>query len=135
MGILDEILEDKGSELSGALVEKAGFSGEEAQSFLPPAVGKVLEAVGGGGVDIGALMGAGGIQSLLAKIDLGSLASESGVEASKASSGLQAMLPLLMSALRDKAGGAEGILSLLGGGSAGGALGAVRGLAGKLFGR
>ena len=77
-------------------------------------------------------LGAGGIQSLLPRIDLGSLASESGVEASKASSGLQAMLLLLLSALQDKAGGTEGILSLLGGGSEAGALG---GLAGKLFNR
>lgn len=132
MGIVDEILEERGSEFAGALVEKAGFGAQEAQSFLPPALSQVIEAVGGGGVDVAALLGGGDPQSLLAKIDLGGLASASGVDASKASSGLQALLPLLLSALQAKAGGAEGILSLLGGGSAGGALGS---LAGKLFNR
>lgn len=36
MGILDDVLADKGSELAGALVDKAGFASDEAQSFLPP---------------------------------------------------------------------------------------------------
>jgi len=132
MGIVDEILSDKGSQLSGALTEKAGFSAGEAQSFLPAAVGKVFEAVGGGGIDVGALLKGGDASSLLSKIDVGNLASQSGVDASKATSGLQALLPLLMSALKDKAGGAAGIASLLGGGSATGAIGS---LAGKLFNR
>jgi hypothetical protein len=132
MGLLEDILGDKGSELTGSLVDNAGFSAEQAQDFLPPAVGQVLEAVGGGGVDFGELLDGGGISALLSKIDLGALASQTGVDAAKAGTGLQALVPLVVSALQDKAGGADGILSLLGGGKSG-ALGALGGLAGKLF--
>jgi hypothetical protein len=135
VGIVDEILSDQGSQLAGALTEQAGFNSGEAQSFLPAAVGKVLEAVGGGGFDLSAALGGGDVSSLLSKLDVGTLASETGIETAKATTGLQALIPLLISVLQDKAGGAEAILSLVGGGSGQGALGAVGSLAGKLFNR
>lgn len=133
MGIVDEILSNNGGQLAAALTKKAGFSAGEAQRFLPLGIGRVVEVVKAGGADVGTLLSGGGAASLLARVDAGSLASASGIEAAKATSGLQALLPLLLSALRDKAGSAEGIAALLGGGSGAGATGAVGNLAGKLF--
>lgn len=47
------------------------------------------------------------------------------------------MIPLVISLLGEKAGGAEGLLAMLGGDNAGGtgAIRAISGIAGKLFGR
>jgi hypothetical protein len=125
MSVVDEILGDKGSELTSALLG-VGLNSDEASSFLPPAAGKVLELITGGDLDV---------FSLLSKIDRGSLAAESGVSADKVSSGLQALVPVLLSVLQDKAGGVEGILSLLGGGDKVSSPGALGRLAGKFFNR
>ena len=46
---------------------------------------------------------------------------------------LSALIPVVVSLLGDQAGGADGLLSMLGGGAEGG--GALGALAGKLFGK
>jgi hypothetical protein len=131
MGIVEDLLSDKGGEFVGALVDKADFSAEQAQGFAPAALSALTGALGGGGLDIGSLLGGADLGALLSKIDLGSLASQTGVDSGKAESGLQVLVPLVLSALQGKAGGADGIASLLGGSDA---LGAAGKLAGKLFG-
>ncbi len=85
MGMLKELLKDQGGDLLQTLTG-AGFSGDEAESFLP-----------------GALVG------------------ETGVDEGKARGGLEALIPVVLSLLQDKAGGAEGLLGMLGGGKEGGA--------------
>jgi hypothetical protein len=133
--MIDELLSDQGGELLKSLTG-AGLSGGEAESFLPGAVGKIVEAVSGGGLDLGALLGVGGgdVGDLLSKIDLGALAGETGVDEGKARGGLEALIPIVLSLLQDKAGGAGGLGDLLGGGKEGGGLGGLGKIAGKLFG-
>lgn len=79
------------------------------------------------------MLGGDGVAALISKLDIGSLASQTGVDSAQASTGLQSLIPVLLSALQGKAGGAEGILSLLGGDKAGGALGSIGKLAGGFF--
>jgi hypothetical protein len=133
MGIVDELISSQGSELLASLTGQAGLSAQQAEKFLPAATEQVVSQVKGGGFDLASLLGGDGIGSLISKLDIASLASQVGIPESLASGGLQALVPVLLSALQGKAGGAEGILSLLGGDDAGGALGAVGKLAGGLF--
>lgn len=131
MGLVDELLSAKSSELIRGLTEKAGFSADEATKFIPPAAEQVVDQVKGGGLDIGALLAGQDLSSLISKLDLGALASQVGIDESKVSAGLQTLVPMLLSALQDKAGGASGLLSLLGGdggGDVAGALGKLGGL-------
>jgi hypothetical protein len=131
MGLLEDILNKRGDELTGALTQGAGFDAGQAAGFLPPALEGMLGAVSGGGLDLGALLGGADASSWLEKIDLAQLASAAGIGEGKAESGIQALIPVVLSVLKDEGGGAAGILSALGGSDAGGALGK---LAGKLFG-
>jgi len=146
MGILDDLLQQHGGELLGVLQARAGFSADEASRFLPPALGQMLEAARGGGLDLASLLGGGGaagVTELITKMDPGGLAAEADVEVGKARSGLESLLPVALALLQQHAGGASGLLSLLGSqsgqigqsGEGGGALGAVAGLAGSLFGK
>ena len=133
MGIVDELISSQGGALLESLTGQAGFSAQQAEKFLPAATEQVVGQVKGGGFDLTSLLGGDGVASLISKLDIASLASQAGIGEALASSGLQSLVPVLLSALKGKAGGAEGILSLLGGDDAGGALGAVGKLAGGLF--
>jgi len=135
--MIESILREHGGELLGALEGAGGLSSDQAESLLPPAIGGIGDALSSGDLDIGRLLGGGGVSSLLGKLDVGGIAAQAGLEEGQARSGLQALIPVALSLLGDKAGGAEGLLSMFGGesqGGAGNALGAVTGLAGKLFG-
>lgn len=133
MGIIDELISSGGTELLASLTEKAGFTPQEAQRFLPVATEQVVEEVQGGGLDLGSLLGGDGVGSLISKLDIGSLASQTGLDTAQASTGLQSLVPVLLSLLQSKAGGADGILSMLGGSQKGGAMGALGKLAGGFF--
>ena len=132
MGLVDELLSGNKSELLQGLTEKAGFTADEATKFLPPAAEQVVAQVKGGGFDLSSLLGGGGVSSLISNLDIGALAANVGIEESKVTAGLQTVVPLLLSALQNKAGGASGVLSLLGGDTGGGASGAL-GKLGGLF--
>ena len=131
MDLVEQLLGDGVGDAIQGLVGQAGFSPEQAQGFLPVVIQKVLEAVQGGGLDLGALLG--DASSLLSRLNAGEIATETGVAETQASAGLEALVPVLLSALSSKSGGLEGLLSGLGGGEAGDLLGAAKGLAGKLF--
>ena len=131
--IVQQLLKDRGPELVQLLVSKAGFSSDEAQSFLPSAAAKLVDAIQGGGLDLGDLLGGGGVASLIAKVNVGAVATETGIDEAKATAGIGELAPSLLSALKEQSGGAEGLLAALGGGKSEGLLGAAGGLAGKLF--
>jgi len=133
MDIIQNLLNEKRSELLEPLVQQAGFSGDEASSFLPPAIAHIGQTLTGGGLDLGALLGGGGDPSAaLEQLDVSAVAQEAGVAPAKAQSGLQAILPVALSFAKEKLG-AGGLDGLLGGEEAGGAASALGGLASKLF--
>lgn len=132
--MVQKLIQERGPELVQSLVSKVGFSAEEAQGFLPVAVEKLMAALQGGGLDFGELLGGGGVASLLSKLNTREIAADSGLDEAKAEAGLGELVPNVLSALKEQSGGAEGLLSALGGGKSDGLLGAAGGLAGKLFG-
>ena len=109
---------DRAGDAIQGLVGQAGFSTEQAQGFLPVVIQKVVELVQGGGLDLGALLGDGG-SSLLSRLNAGEIATQTGVAESQASSGIEALVPVLLGALSSRSGGVEGLLSSLGGDKAG----------------
>jgi hypothetical protein len=132
--MVQQLIGEHGSELVQNLVSKLGFSAEEAQGFLPVAVEKLMAALQGGGVDIGQLVGGGGVDAVLSMLNAGEIAASSGIDEAKAAAGLGELVPNFLSVLKAQSGGAEGLLSALGGGKSDELLGAAGGLAGKLFG-
>jgi len=138
--MLESLLQDHADEFLGALTGAGGLESGEAQSLLPPALDGIGQAIGSGGLDLTSLLGGGGgdiVSALLGRLDLAGIASAAGVDQGRAETGLASLIPVVVSLLGDKAGGAENILGMLGGGGgeAGAALGALGGIAGKLFGK
>ncbi len=123
MDILKQLLADKGSVLLPLLTSKLGMSGDQAANFLPAAAQKIIGAVSGGGLDLGALLGGGDLGALISKIDIPGLARETGVDKETAAKGVQTVAPPLLAGLKEKAGSAEGMLSMLGGAGKGDLLG------------
>ena len=80
MDFVQRFLNEKGYQITQDLVGKLGFSTEQAKSFLPTAVRKLVGAFQGGKLDITSLMGGGDPSLLLDKIDAGALAGELGLE-------------------------------------------------------
>ncbi len=115
MDFVKQFLSDQSGPIIQQLTSQLGFSSEQAQSFLPPAVEKVVGALKGGGLDLGSLLGGGDPSALVSQVDAESLASEAGVDVGTASAGLQALVPTLLGSLKEQSGGAAGVLSLLGG--------------------
>ena len=104
--------------------------------MLPPTGQQLEQAVSSGSLDLGALLGGGGVGDLLSKLDVGSIASSAGVDAGTAEQGLTALLPAIGSLLQNEAGGAGELLAKLGGsGGAKDLLGTAGKLAGGLFGK
>lgn len=138
MDILKDILKEKGSELAGGLVGKLGFSAEQAQAFVPEAAASIFDVVKEKGAALDLSDPASSASSLVDGVDAGALADKVGIDSSQATSGLGAIVPILLSALQEKAGGLSGLTSMLGGEGLDKALGgasAISGAAGKLFGR
>jgi len=140
--MLETLLKENGTELLAALTGSGGLDTSQAESLLPAALSGIGDAVGGGELDLSSLMGGGGdgIAALLGKLDIAGIASSAGLETGQAQTGLTSLIPVVLSLLGNKAGGAEGIMSLLGGagigeGGTSDALGALGGIAGKLFGK
>jgi len=134
MDIVKQLLADQAGPLVEKLTGQLGFSAEQAQGFVPAAVTQLIQVVKGGGVDLAGLLGGGGDPSALVdKVDAGALAQAAGVDATKAKQGLQSIAPSILEKLGESAGGAQGLLSMLGGEGAGGLLGKASGLASGLF--
>ena len=134
--MLESLLKEHGGELLSSLTGAGGLDAGQAKSLLPPAIGGITEAMSGGGLDIGALLGGGegAVSSLLGKLNVGEIAASAGLDEGQAKNGLASLIPAVMALLGDKAGGAEGLMSMLGGEKSG-ALSALGGIAGKLFGK
>jgi hypothetical protein len=133
-----ELLQSHGSDLLSAVTSGSDLNEGQAERLLPPALGGIGEALSGGSLDLGALLGggSGAAGDLLSQLDLGGIARAAGLDEGQVQSGLQALIPLVLSLLSDEAGGIEGLLGTLGGGEASeGGLGALAGLTGKLLGR
>lgn len=138
MDFLKDILQEQGAELAGGLVDKLGFSNEQAQAFVPEAASSVFDVLKdkADGLDLSNLASNAG--PLMDGVDVDALAGKVGIDSSQVTSGLQAIIPTLLSALQQKAGGLSGLTSMLGGkelGKALGGLGSVGGAVGKLFGK
>jgi len=133
MDLIQGFLQQNGGALVSQLVEQLGFDSAQAEQFLPAAANKVMAALSGGGLDLGSLLGGADLSSLLGQVDVSGLADEAGVTVEKAQGGLESLLPQLMAAFKDQAGGADALLGALGGESGGGLLGAAGKLAGGFF--
>ncbi len=136
MELMQNIMADKATDLLGALTGKAGYTTEQADRFLPEAgtaVGSALSAQASE-LDLADPASASNIGAVLNSVDVASLANRTGVSAEQSVAGLNALLPMLLGFLGERAGGASGLLALLGSGkSIGGALGGVKDVAGRLF--
>ena len=127
---IQAIIEKYGPALTRQLTSKSGFTPTEAQGFVPALIEKVVGVVKGGGVDLKSLFG-GNVSSLIAKLDLASLAKTAGVDRAKAEAGAREVVPSLVAQLQSDPGGLEGLLGKAG--MAGGAQDLMK-KAGKLFG-
>ena len=134
MDLLKNLLGDKTSDLVSGLVSKAGFSQDQAQAFVPEAASSVVDAVkgAGGGIDFSDMGSAA--QTVMGKVDVPALAGKVGIGTEQVQNGLSAILPTLLNLFQEKAGGASGIMSMLGGLGEGG-LGKIAGGLGKMFGK
>lgn len=138
MDFLKQILSDKGAELAAGIVDKVGLSAEQAEAFVPEAAQSAFDVFKDKADDLDLSDLGGTASSLIKDIDVGGLANKVGIDAGQAASGLDNLLPGLLSALNDKAGALGGLQSVVGmlkGGGVADALGNVGGLAGKLFGK
>jgi hypothetical protein len=97
------------------LTSKAGFLPEQARSFLPQLVAKVVDLVKGGTLDIKSLLGGGDPSSIIGKLGLGQIASKIGIDEAKATTGAKAVLPGIAGALAKGAGGLGGLGGLAAG--------------------
>ncbi len=132
MDFLSGILKEKSPQLMGALTSKAGFSPEQAEKFVPAAGSAVMDTMKSqaGNLDLDNLSSPNNVKTVMGGIDAGSLASMAGVTPQQSVGGLTAIVPMLLGLIGSKAGGASGLVSMLGGGGID-KLGKV----GKLFGR
>lgn len=128
--MLDQLLSGDRSELVKKLTGVLGVDEAKAGSFLTKALDVIQKALSSGKLDPSALL-SGNLSSITSNLDLGSLAGLLGGNEAKARDGLGAIIGPLASRLKEQGGGAEGLLSQIGGEQAGGAL---KGIAGKLFG-
>ena len=129
MDFLQNLLGDNTSKLVSSLVDKAGFSADQAKAFVPEATGSVVDAVkNAGNIDFSNIGAAA--QNVMGQVDVSSLASKVGIDTGQAQSGLNAIVPNLLQIFQDKAGGSAGIMSMLGG-LKGGMLGGLGKMLGK----
>ena len=121
MGTLQDVLSEHGADWIRKLVAQTDMGQGQAETFLPVAAKAVNALLEGGELDLSSLLGGGGLDDLLEKLDLGALAGAADVDRGTAARGLETIGPELLGALS-------------GGGQAGELLGAAGGLAKKLFG-
>ena len=111
------------SELTGA-----GFSSEQANSFLPEALNGLVDVFKNG--DWQSLIKADSVEqasNLLAAVDIESLSSRLGIEAGLAQSGVAALIPKLLAYLKNNQG-LGSLLGALGNGAERGLGGLAKGL-------
>ena len=130
MDLLNNLISNHSSELISTLTD-SGFNAEQAQNFLPEAGQGVTEALSGG--NLSELLGGDSsalLSTILERIDVAGIASRLGIDESMVNDGLTALVPKVMEIFQGEGGG---LASLLGGEGAGGLLGGLTKLGGKLF--
>ena len=125
--LIKQLLGEKSAGWIEMLTSQLGFSGEEANGFLPTLIEKITGLVTGGGINLGEGFDLGAI---VAKINPSEIASKVGIDEGKAEAGIKGLLPEIASSFMEKAGGASDLLSMLGGDDSD-----AGGLIGKLFGQ
>jgi len=130
--LVKQFLGDKAPELIKMLTSKLGIGDGEAEGFLGTVIEKVTSMFSGGDFDVSKLLGGGDATSLLKDLDLGELASKSGLTGDQAKQGLEAITP----ALTEKLGPSGDLKDMLGGllGGGGGDAKDLLGGLGKMFG-
>lgn len=135
--MIETVLKGQMGEMLGTLTRDGGLAADQAESLLPPALGGIGDALSSGKIDVASLVSGGDLSSLLGRLDISSIASQAGLGEDQARGGVAALVPVVLSLLTEKTGGAEGLAAMLGGGgdAGGGAAGLLGGVVGKLFGR
>lgn len=130
-----DFIKDLISEHSGTLIETlsgAGFSAEQATDFLPEAASGLTDMLGSADMtDVVSKLSSGDAGDLLSSINVADIATKLGLSPEMVSSGFESIMPLVTKVMSENGGGIAGALSsVMGGGGAGGLLGAAK----KLFG-
>ncbi len=135
--MLEVLLAEHGGKLLSAITSGTELDQGQAENLLPPALSGMGEALRGGNLNLSELLGgdSSSVSALLGKLDIGQIAGQAGLDEGQARNGLTSLVPVVLSLLGDKAGGAEGLLSMLGGDTKSGAMGALGSITGKFFGR
>lgn len=132
INLIQQVLGDKAGPMLDQL-QKAGLNGAQAQQFLNASGEQTLDLLKGQAAkaDLASLAQPNMLSALLGKIDVNALASKAGIDGGLAAKGLQAILPMLVSALssKDMLGNIAGLL----GQSQGGLKEKIAGGIGKLF--
>ncbi|MFT5049519.1 MAG: hypothetical protein ACI8QZ_000912 [Chlamydiales bacterium] len=110
--ILKGVLGEKEAAWVEMLTSQFDFSIEQAQAFVPIAIDKLVGLVGTGSLDLSTGVDP---ETVLAKLDMTALATESGIDADKALSGMQGMLADVVSSFGEQMASMSNLLSQLGG--------------------
>lgn len=139
--MLDTLLPQLKSAIGGDLTGKLGLDNAKADGALNAAISSVKEVIGSKGADMGTLMNlfskdannsaANGLLGDLGTNYLSKLTGDMGLDAAKAGSVKDMVIPVITKLLTDKIGGNK---DLLGGLLGGGLKDKVSGLAGKIGG-
>lgn len=113
--LITKFLGGQGAGLSKQLMDKLGLDADGAKGFIGAACEKVLDSVKGGKVDASAVLG-GNVSEIVSKIDVAGLAQKTGLDQAKVTDGLKTVVPGFLDSVKEQAGGASGLLSMLGGG-------------------
>lgn len=136
MDFLKDILGSQAGDMVSALVEKGGFSAEQAQAFVPEAGKSVFKTVQGNmdKFDLSDLTSESNQQNILSSLPIADLAGKVGISEGMVQTGLTTVMPMVLNLLKNNEG-LSGILSMadqLGGlGQAKDLLGGLGGMFGK----
>ncbi len=109
MDLLGTLLKGNNSELLSTLTSK-GFSMDQAQAFLPAALGGISKAVES--LDLKSLLSMSSSEQgskVMSALDMGSISAALGGDQNLASTGVQALLPKVMELLKSGSGGLGGL--------------------------
>ena len=115
MDLMGMVMSSKGQELISGLMQ-SGFSAEQAKEFLPEAGKDILSALTKqDSTQLNLEDSASQTSNILADIDISALASKVGLSSGIVNSGLQMLIPQVLSVVKEKLGSGADLLSLLGG--------------------
>jgi uncharacterized protein YidB (DUF937 family) len=125
---VQKIIQEQGPALVQQLTTRLGFSQQQAQGFTNKLAPKVVE-VFKSGFDVKSVLGGADFNAIIGRLGLGEIASQVGIDLTKATEGAKTVLPGLVQAYQ-KQGGLSGIVQ-----SAKGATGDIVKKAGEAFGK